>query len=108
MHALLNKTYARDRLVELSHPLRAARTAGHTLTSGTPPGHRAADWPYAGAGLSNKAGTTHLVVADVHGNVVSMTTTIGEAHQHARARVGAVSAMSYHVMGWDGMGWNAL
>ena len=99
---LLNKDYARARAAQFMHPLGAARTAqpGGALPYGNPyafasqraealmedglvEGVTAEESnpfaeKYAPAPDSDKKGTTHLVVVDRWGNVVSMTTTIEE------------------------------
>ena len=101
---LLSKEYARVRLSNYMHLITGARAAlpGGSIPYGNPapyansakrpttlteqpPSHQVdadTDNPfaqrYAPAPESEKRGTTHLVVADRWGNVVSMTTTIEE------------------------------
>jgi len=72
---MLDKTYVHGRAKSNMSPFQSARPSNGKVPAGVPPG---ADDMYADAPENPRHGTTHLVVVDKWGNVVSMTTTIEE------------------------------
>jgi len=82
--SLLSKSYAKSRVSSLMSPLRSARSAfsDGVIPAGSPntstPLSTSFLELFAQSPTLPKRGTTHLVVADQYGNMVSMTTTIEE------------------------------
>jgi gamma-glutamyltranspeptidase / glutathione hydrolase len=77
INGMLNKTYAADRVRSLFRYL----AAGPNISAGNPWLYESTPSPVpeiATAPLNPRHGTTHMSIADIHGNVVSLTTTIEE------------------------------
>jgi len=72
---MLDKVYVHGRATTNMSPFRSARPSNGKVPAGVPPG---AEDMFADAPENMRHGTTHLVVVDKWGNVVSMTTTIEE------------------------------